>query len=154
LKIRIITEFIIIILLGGVPVMLSFFSGGTEALEETISSLLAQELAINYASFLTAFFFIVAFLEWYLYKPSIASRKAWALIRSIFSETGTAIISVFRIGSGVLISFPILWFIIEPESFKLANVSGFLFYGVLMFIECVFLSFAHQYVKKWEPKSF
>ena len=153
MRTRLVPELLIVFLLGGLPVILSYILGGSSALEATISSLLANELAIHYAFSLSIAFFAVAFLEWFILKRSDTSKKAWAFLRATLSEVGTGALSILRIGAGVLLTFPTLWLVVEPETFELAKVLHFFIYGAVAFFECIILSIAYQYVKKWERRA-
>ncbi|MCY1287687.1 hypothetical protein D9M68_670930 [compost metagenome] len=150
---RFLPELLIVFLLGGVPVTLSYFLGGSSELGTTITSLLANELAINYAFSLSIIFFTVAFLEWFLLKRSETSKKAWAFSRSILSEVGTGALSILRVGAGVLLTFPLLWLAADPATFKFSKVFHYFIYGGAAFFEGMMLSTAHQYVKRWERKA-
>lgn len=94
-------EIIIICALGGIPLLISYHNGGNEALSDFILSIIPKATVLYYLFSLLLVFFVVAFIDWFIYKSSKASKVFWSFMHSIFREVGTAFLGVLRVFVGV-----------------------------------------------------
>ena len=140
-------EFFVIFLVGISPIFIAYWLGGAEKLNTIIKALLAQEFSIYHALALTAIFFIAKFINHFFTFKGDSSKAFISKTCAVLEEVGNTALGVFRVGTGVLIGFPVLWLFTD---FKTLNLSAFdfLFYGAIAFIDVCFLSITHEVIKK------
>lgn len=145
-------ELIIILALSGVPLLIAFSNGGNGGLGDFMMTLIPTSKVLYYLFSLLVVFFFVAFVDWFVYKRSEANKIFWAFMLSILREVGAAFLGVLRVFVGVCFVFPLVWIVTEPLTFETDKAFVFILYGVIALVECIFFSFAFQYVKKWERR--
>lgn len=145
----IVIEMFVIGLVGVVPGLLAYYYGGAPEFEDTMKGLIPSSLIMNYTVAIGVAFFIVAFIDWWFLKTSEFSNKLFWYVRSILSQVGTGVLSVLRIGAGLFFCLLGLWAYHEPDTLQSGNVVFLAVYGAIMFVECVLIAYAHEYVQKW-----
>lgn len=145
MKSRLTIEALIIFLLGGVPLIASYMLGGAENLGAMVKNLITSNNFLTYylVSLFVAFL-IVGSLNWLTWKPSESSREAWRVITTVLHETGSGALGLIRVAAGVLLTFPAIWLIAEPENFKIEKVAHLILYGLIAYGECVIISGWHK----------
>ena len=146
----IIIEIFVIFLVGVVPGLLAYYLGGAPEFKTTMQGLIPSSMIVNYTLFISLAFFVVAFLDWRLLKTSEFSNKFFWYVRSILSQVGIGILSLLRIGAGIFICLFGLWAYHEPQTITLNKAAFLVGYSLIMFVECVLIAYAHEYVQKWK----
>lgn len=134
-------ELSIIVMVGGIPVLLSYYLGGDSMLENTLSSLLPSGFTLKYAFIITVIALVINLIDRYFRVPSFLSKKKY-----IFSEIGTSLLGALRLTSGVLITFSAIWYVYESETWNPVQGHSFIYIGILGYFECVLLSISHNWV--------
>lgn len=149
MKSRLTTEALIIFLLGGTPLIASYLLGGPKNLEAMIKALITSNSFLMYylVSLFVAFLFVGS-LNWLIWKPTDSAREAWKIFTAVLHEAGFGVLSITRIAAGVLLTFPLIWLIAEPENFKIEKVAHLILYGMIAFGECVIISGWHKDVQR------
>lgn len=146
---RLMNEALIIFLLGGLPLIASHFLGGAKELEAMIGALIIQNSFLTYY-LVTLFgaFLVVGGINWLVWKRSDSSRKSWNIITHALHEAGASALSLIRVASGVMLTFPLIWLVAEPEIFKIEKVSHFILYGLIAYAECVIISGWYKHMQR------
>ncbi|WP_286787678.1 MULTISPECIES: hypothetical protein [unclassified Pseudomonas] len=145
MKSRLTTEALIIFLFGGTPLIASYLLGGAKSLEAMIKALITNNnFLMYYLISLFVAFLLVGSLNWLTWKPTDSAREAWKIITAVLHEAGSGVLSIIRIAAGVLLTFPLIWLIAEPEYFKIEKVAHLILYGIIAYVECVIISGWHK----------
>lgn len=145
MKSRLTTEALIIFLLGGAPLIASYLLGGAKNLEVMIKVLITNNnLLTYYLISLFIAFLLVGSLNWLIWKPTDSAREAWRVITTVLHEAGSGALGIIRVAAGVLLTFPAIWLIVEPENFKIEKVAHLILYGIIAYGECVIISGWHR----------
>jgi hypothetical protein len=124
-------EFVIILLSGGVPVLLSYQLGGLKELENTISGMIAPDILLYCSLVFPLVFVVFYFLDKYIYVSPLGTKQGILdFTISTLYELSMNIIGIFRLICGVMIAFPFLVLWVEPESAGKMFASLFIF-GVI-----------------------
>lgn len=146
IKLFIFREILIVLLSGGIPIILAYCLGGIELLESTTSALISPELLFNYAISIAGLFFVFYWADYLIYIYPLSWKKgAMNFIVSTLSELSTNILGILRVISGLLIVFPILVFVEEPQSFKFDKLV-LIFVGFLGLLESCIFCWCHSKV--------
>ncbi|WP_457790061.1 hypothetical protein [Pseudomonas sp. PL-6] len=146
---RLINEALIIFLLGGLPLIASHFLGGAKELEAMIGALITKNSFLTYYLIaLFAAFLVVGGINWLIWKPTDSSRKTWNIITHALQEAGASALGLIRVASGVMLTFPLIWLVAEPENFKIERVSHFILYGLIAYAECVIISGWYKHMQR------
>lgn len=128
-------EIIVVFLSGGVPVLLAYFLGGIELLDSTISALISPDLLLYYAVGTAVLFWLLYQIDDKIYiDPQSRTQAVLNFAISTLFEVSTNILGIFRVVSGLLITFPLFVLAIEPESFKSVGF-GFIQIGLVGLFE-------------------
>ena len=141
MKSRLIAEAFIIFLLGGVPLIASYLLGGSDNLQVMTKVLVSNNNFLNYYIIsLFVAFLLVGGLNWLIWKPTDSAREVWKIITTILNEAGSGALGIIRVAAGVLLTFPAIWMLVEPESFIFEKAAPLIIYGMVAFGECVMIS--------------
>ena len=141
MKSRLIAEAFIIFLLGGVPLIASYLLGGSDNLQVMTKVLVSNNDFLNYYIIsLFVAFLLVGGLNWLIWKPTDSAREVWKIVTTILNEAGSGALGIIRVAAGVLITFPAIWMLVEPESFIFEKAAPLIIYGMVAFSECVMIS--------------
>lgn len=141
MKSRLIAEAFIIFLLGGVPLIASYLLGGSDNLQVMTEVLVSNNDFLNYYIIsLFVAFLLVGGLNWLIWKPTDSAREVWKIVTTILNEAGSGALGIIRVAAGVLITFPAIWMLVEPESFIFEKAAPLIIYGMVAFGECVMIS--------------
>lgn len=141
MKSRLIAEAFIIFLLGGVPLIASYLLGGSDNLQVMTKVLVSNNDFLNYYIIsLFVAFLLVGGLNWLIWKPTDSAREVWKIVTTILNEAGSGALGIIRVAAGVLITFPAIWMLVEPESFIFEKAAPLIIYGMVAFGECVMIS--------------
>ena len=141
MKSRLIAEAFIIFLLGGVPLIASYLLGGSDNLQVMTKVLVSNNNFLNYYIIsLFVAFLLVGGLNWLIWKPTDSAREVWKIVTTILNEAGSGALGIIRVAAGVLITFPAIWMLVEPESFIFEKAAPLIIYGMVAFGECVMIS--------------
>lgn len=145
MKSRLTTEAFVVFLLGGTPLIASYLLGGAKNLEVMTKALIANNNFLSYYLIsLFVAFLLVGSLNWLIWKPTDSARETWRIITAVLHEAGSGALSIIRVAAGVLLTFPLIWLIAEPESFKVEKVAHLILYGIIAYGECVIISGWHK----------
>lgn len=139
LRVFVFLEFCIAVLLGVIPLAIAYGNDEAVGLDLMVRSLLPGEILINYFFYFMVGAFAVGAIGYYALRRNEAQRLAWGAFFYVFCEVGGGAINILRVGSGVMLGFPLVWVVVEPETFEITRVLHFLFFGVLAFVEAAFL---------------
>ncbi|AWK82014.1 hypothetical protein [Photobacterium damselae] len=140
-------EIIVVFLSGGAPVLLAYFLGGIKLLDATISALISPDLLLYYAVGAAVLFGGLYLIDYLIYiDPQSRTQAILNFTISALSEVSTNILGIFRVVSGLLITFPLFVLAIEPESFKSVGF-GFIHIGLMGLCECGLFCWFHSKIK-------
>jgi hypothetical protein len=135
-KENLLSELIISILSSGVPMFYIFRNlNDIKELEVFVNASLTGEDLFNYIfSFAIAFVFIA--LIRYFFRNRVI-KSLYYIIKSMSS----GIINVYRLAAGILLSFPLVWYLGEPSSLTISRTTYFMVFGFgCVFVSSVFLA--------------
>lgn len=140
-------ELVVGFLIAVVPMLYAYSLDSTEALKSMMSTLLLTNgFLVNYLLALFVAFLAVAGLSRLIWKRSDFSRKQWAFWTMVLMEAGTSIIGILRATTGVLLAFPIMWVLSDPQSVDIREAAKLSGMGLIGLIECIVL-------RKWTMES-
>ena len=137
---RLFQELVIAFALGSVPTFIAYWSGGVELLDTTVKAQLPPDKVLWYLLTLSVIYLIAVLFDRFVWKKSEKMKARSAFWRSIWTETGTALHSLWRVLTGLLFAIPILWMWHEPEIFQLSKVIFFIVWGFALLTQCWFFS--------------
>ena len=135
-------EFVLALILGGIPIFLAWAFGGLAALETSIAELAPKGFPLWYVVGLSVtglcFLGLTA-----VFPPSPSPGP----VRKVAAETYTEIRSVLRVGAGILVMFCLIWTGSSPSSLH----TGALWFALLAIIalsEAAALTWLFEWVGK------
>jgi len=131
-------EFIIILLSGGIPVLLSYQLGGLKELDKTISGMIAPDILLYCSLIFPLIFAVVYWMDKLIYVSPLGKKQLFINFTiSTLHELSMNIVGIFRLVCGVMIVLPFLVLYLEPES--AGKFFGTLFiYGIIGGFEVAF----------------
>jgi hypothetical protein len=141
MKNRLTAEAFIIFLLGGVPLIASYLLGGADSLQIMTKVLIPNNTFLNY--YISSVFvasLLTGGLSWLIWKPTDSARETWKIVTVILNEAGSGALGIIRVAAGVLLTFPAMWLLLEPDGFVLEKAAPLTIYGMIAFVECVIIS--------------
>lgn len=137
---KIVFELMVGFLIAMVPIAYAFIDTSTERQKEMIGALmLSNGFILYYMLTLFVAYLAVAGLNWLIWKPTDLSRQRWNFWTGVLLEAGSGVIGILRATAGVLLAFPILWLVTEPETVKFGEAAEMFAIGVVGLFECAIL---------------
>ncbi|UTW07007.1 hypothetical protein [Pseudomonas benzenivorans] len=137
---RLYQELIIAVALGSMPAFIAYWSGGVELLDSVVKAQMPPESVLWYSFFLPAPYLVAVIFDRYVWKRTDLMRARSAFWRSTWAEIGTALHSLWRVLTGLLLAIPVLWARYEPETFQFSKVGFFIILGLALLAQCWFFS--------------
>ncbi|MDO9183597.1 MAG: hypothetical protein Q7U04_14380 [Bacteriovorax sp.] len=142
-------EILIVILMGGVPLVIGYKLGGIEQLGDVLKALMASDQFQLYAAILLLFNLLISGLEHWVFW-SEKNRIVVKFIREVLSQLGNGLHGIVRVTSGMLLMFLIMWILIEPNSLQAEKVFVIVVFTAATFFASMTLAVLHLKLKQIE----
>lgn len=151
---RLLQEAIIAFLMGSVPVLIAYHYGGDNAVAELFKTAMPTRPILVYWALLSIPYAFIVVIDHFVFKRSDTARVAVRFLRITFKEIGPAFLSLWRVMAGYLLMLPVLWFVVERETFEFAEVASSILIGGALLLEAVVMSVAISFFdEKWNRRS-
>jgi hypothetical protein len=148
-----IREIFVCIITGAIPVWVAWLFYGKETFDETITSLLSPKLIIDTNGTITATCLIVLSLELIFIIKRDRIHRIMKLARPIIHEAATCFISVLRVGSGVILGYAPIWFLVDYNETEAPRVILLTAFSLVTVSLSFSLTFLLNHVKENAPGS-
>lgn len=142
---RCVTELIISLVLGTVPVLV--LSNSPQSLKAILDVQLAGKFFLYYDAALAAAFAIAAFFYRALNFGERRYQERFISFHRLMGNLGSAFLGATRTGAGAVIGFLIVWYTFEPETMTPENVVKVSASAVMLIILCAALSLCEDIFK-------
>ena len=148
------TEIGVSFLIGGAPILIAYLKSGVEGINSLLSSLLPSDELVGWSFVLTVVAFIFIFLNRFFLKTSDLGNRIWSHIDDVSSQVAPSVLTILRIGAGVMLTFICLWAIADYSSFSAPKATYFLIYGLIALAEAVSLRWLQELMEnKWPRRT-
>lgn len=153
MPVRMWSEFVIVLMSGGAPLLGAFLLGEQEGVENTLSSLIANSgFVIYYNASIFSIHVCVELFDRYFIVRSSTGSKLLDSIKNILSEVGAGLVGMMRAVTGVLLTFPVIWYCGDPATFDTGKSIYFLVVGFIGYVDCLFVSLVSGKIRGWENR--
>jgi len=146
IAIEVITAFLV----ASLPMIVAYYTGGDKALEQVVLSLIPAALLGWWSFGLTVVALLINVLNWYLYKKTDISTKIWNFLSALADEVTPSVQALVRIIGAVGVTFVLIWWINDSQTFVWKTAKDFLLIGVLALIEAIIIRF----VLDWQARKY
>lgn len=145
---RLLHEIVIVIALGSVPVFITYGVGGADAVGTMLKASLPSSPLIAYLALLFFPYAFFTFVDHYLLKRTEQQKRVLYLLRVIWKELGSSLHALWRVSSGLLLSLPVLWYSLEPQTFDITRAWEMIWLGLGLLAQSCFFSWLLSYLEK------
>lgn len=151
--VRVAQEFLIAFLMGSVPILIAYGTGGVGGVGDLLKASMPIKPILIYWMLLIIPYFLIVVVDHFVLKRTDATRSFVRFLRITMKEVGPALLSLWRVMAGYLLMLPGLWIVVEPETFVSAKVAAISSIGAVLLFEAIAMSAAMNYFdEKWNRR--
>lgn len=145
---RLLHEIVIVIALGSVPVFITYGVGGVDAVGTMMTASLPSSPLIAYLAVLFLPYALLTLFDYYFFKRTEQQKRVIYLLRLMLKDLGSSLHALWRASAGLLLSFPVLWYSLEPDTFDIPRAWQFTWLGLGLLAQSCFFSWLLSYLEK------